>query len=237
MYKNKTKRNFIITGLLFFLSVLFTLAAKTIDVRAIGPQNSSVGFASINQFVFHLFGVNLIWYDITDWLGVTALLFAFGFAILGFCQLIKRKHLLKVDYHILLLGVFYTLVAAVYLFFECVIINYRPIIMDAALEASYPSSHTMIVICIMTTAMMMFHHLFKNKRYILITADIISILIIGITVIGRLLSGVHWFTDILAGILISSALIMLYYSLVTFTENKVNSGYTKENDGHKDKTF
>lgn len=226
---NKTKRNFIITGV-FFLFAIFTLATKTIDVRAIGPQNSSIGFATINQFVFNLLGVNLIWYNITDWLGVVALLFAFAFAILGFYQLIKRKSLLKVDYNILLLGVFYAVVVAVYVFFECVIINYRPIIMDTSLEASYPSSHTMLIICIMATAMMMFNNLFKDKKNILITANVISALIMVTTVIGRLLSGVHWFTDILAGILISTALVMMYYSFVKLIESKINLKDIEEND-------
>ena len=40
--------------------------------------------------------------------------------------------------------------------------------------------------------------------------QILCAVIIGVTVIGRLISGVHWFTDIIGGILISAALLALF---------------------------
>lgn len=224
---NRTRKNFIITGLLFLLFGVLTATVKTIDVKAIGPEGSVVGLATVNQFMFQLFGVHLIWYDITDWLGVAAILVAFCFAVLGLCQLIHRRSLLKVDYRVLLLGVFYLLVVGLYIFFEIFIVNYRPIILHTGLEASYPSSHTMIVICIMSTAIMMFNYLFKDKKLVLITVDILSALIIAVTVIGRLISGVHWFTDIVAGILLSAALVMLYYSFVKLIESRVGTDTQK----------
>lgn len=216
----KNKKNFLLTGALFLLFSIFTVIVTTVDVKPIGPEQSYVGLASLNQFVFELFGVNLLWYTITDWLGVVAILFAFGFAALGLIQLIKRKSLLKVDLSILILGAFYVLVIAFYLIFENVIINYRPIILHTSLEASYPSSHTMIVICIMATAMLQFHRLLAKHRTWLVVLDCISVLLIVVTIGGRLISGVHWFTDIVAGIILSSALVMLYYSVITHTEQR-----------------
>lgn len=216
--QKKSRKGIIITGVLFLVFILFTVMVKTVDVQPIGPEQSSVGLASLNQFVFELFGVNLLWYGITDWLGVVAIAIAFGFAVLGLVQLIKRKNIWKVDSRILLLGAFYFIVVAVYVFFELVIVNYRPIILSQNLEASFPSSHAMIVICIMVTAMLQFHHYLCNKKLWLRTTDIVSVLIIVVTVVGRLISGVHWFTDIIAGILLSSALIALYYSILKYVE-------------------
>ena len=195
---------------------------KAIDVQPIGPEQSKIGFATLNQFIFNFFGVNLLWYDITDWLGIVAIVIALGFAILGLIQLIQRKNIWKIDLRILLLGVFYFIVVVFYIFFEFVIINYRPIILSQSLEASFPSSHTMIVICIMVTAMSQFHYYLQDKKVCLWIVEIASVLIIAVTIVGRLISGVHWFTDIVAGVLLSSALVALYYSALKYVEEKEN---------------
>ncbi|MCP1101730.1 membrane-associated phospholipid phosphatase [Aequitasia blattaphilus] len=209
----KMKRKLMQASLLGVLFILFTIIMKTIDVRAIGPKGSSVGFATLNQYVFQLFGVNLMWYHITDWLGIVALITAFGFACLGTVQLIKRRGIGKVDKDIIALGIFYGAVIGVYIFFEKWIVNYRPILMNGHLEASYPSSHTMIVFCIMSTAKMQFHIRVKNKKVRKIL-EILAIALILITIIGRLISGVHWFTDILGGVLLSLFLCKLYSATI-----------------------
>jgi len=121
--KNKSQRYFIISGLLFLLFALFTVFVSCFDVQSIGPKQSMVGLATINQYMFQLIGVHLTWYHITDWLGVTAILFALMFAVIGLCQLIKRKDIRKVDRHIIVLGLFYALVIAFYIFFELVVVN------------------------------------------------------------------------------------------------------------------
>ena len=190
--------------------VLWTIAIQFIDIQVIGPQGSSVGFATLNQFVHNLTGVNMSLYTITDWLGLVPLGFAMGFALLGFIQLIKRKHILKVDFNILALGGFYIVVFAIYIFFEMFVVNYRPVLINGILEASYPSSTTMLVMCIMPTAIMQFNNRIKNKTLKkLISVSIIVFILF--MVIGRILSGVHWITDIIGGAMLSCGLVMLYY--------------------------
>lgn len=189
--------------------VLWTVAICLVDVQTIGPQGSSVGFAGINQFVHNLTGVHFGLYIITDWLGLVPIFVCMGFAILGLTQWIKRKSIRKVDHDILVLGGFYILTMAAYLLFENVEINYRPVLINGHLEASYPSSTTLLVMCVMPTAVMQLRHRVKNKLLRnLVTSGII--IFIAFMVIGRLVSGVHWFTDIVGGVLLSMGLVTLY---------------------------
>ena len=196
--------------------VMWTVAIRFIDVQAIGPQGSSVGFATINQFVQNLTGVHMSLYTITDWLGLVPLVFVIGFALLGLIQWIKRKHLLKVDYNILILGSFYIIVMAVYLLFEILVVNYRPVLIGGILEASYPSSTTMLVMCVMPTAIMQFNARIKNNVLKQCVASVIIAFIV-FMVIGRLISGVHWFTDIVGGALLSAGLVLMYRTITNWS--------------------
>ena len=195
--------------------VLWTLATCFVDVRAIGPQESTVGFATINQFIHNLTGVHMTLYNITDWLSLVPLGFIMGFALLGLIQWIKRKHLMQVDYSILVLGGFYIIVLTVYVLFELLTINYRPVLIEGFLEASYPSSTTMLVMCVMPTAIMQFNVRIKN-RILKRCIALVMTAFIAFMVIGRLVSGVHWFTDIIGGALLSTGLVLMYYSINYF---------------------
>ena len=192
--------------------VLFTLLLTCVDVQSIGPQGATVGFATVNEWAFQLLGVHLQWYHLTDWLGVVAIAIAFGFAVAGLYQWVKRKSIRKVDRYVLALGGFYLLVIGCYIFFEKVVINCRPILMYGSLEASYPSSHTMIVVSIMATAAMAFRALCPQKKGWCLAVDIFAAVVIAITVIGRLIAGVHWLTDIVGGLLLSAALVVSYWA-------------------------
>ena len=184
-------------------------AVRTVDVRPIGPDGSRVGLAALNQWWFERTGVRMLWYDITDWLGILAILTALGFALLGLVQLIRRKSFCKVDRSLYALGGTYLLTIACYILFELCIINYRPVLMQGRLEASFPSSHAMIVCAIMATALLEFRARLKNKAA-KIAAETFCIGLMAVTVAGRAISGVHWLTDILGGLMLSGTLTLLY---------------------------
>ena len=209
---NKKKRNFFISTILILLAVVFTILVKVVDVKQVGVNGTSIGFATLNQFVFKTTGVNMIWYHITDWLGLVPIFMAMVYSLLGFVQLIKRKSLFKVDKEIIILGLFYVVVISIYILFEKFIVNYRPILMNGCLEASYPSSHTLMTICLCGSSIIVNKKMFNNKITKLM--NMLSLIIIFITVIGRLISGVHWFTDIVGGIFISIALLMTFHSVI-----------------------
>ncbi len=219
---------FVASAVLFILFIALILVVLLIDVQAIGPQASSIGLATLNGAVRDFFGVNDTWYDITELFGLLALAVAGGFAVLGLCQLIRRKSLKRVDADILLLGAFYVAVLAAYAFFEVCVINFRPVLTEGELEASFPSSHTMLVVCIMTAAAYSLARRIKNIS-VRCTAIVLCALSAAVTVFGRLACGVHWLTDILGGLLLSGALIFLYIAFCRFFgEKKINEAQSKE---------
>lgn len=208
----KNVKLWISAGLLL-LFILWTVAVKFVDLNPIGPNGSVVGFSTINGNFHNLTGVNFTLYTITDWLGLVPFAICLCFGVLGFIQMVARRSVFKVDTDILILGAFYIVVIAMYLFFEEVVINYRPVLINGILEASYPSSTTMLVMCVMPTAMLQASRRIKDK----ICRRIINVTIAAFVVfmvLGRLLSGVHWLTDIVGGALCSGGLVMLYEGLL-----------------------
>ena len=196
------------------LFIFFSLWIRLFDVQPVGPEGSSIGFAGLNVAVHELFGMHLFWYKFTQLLGVAAITVAAVFAVVGFIQLVQRKSLLKVDKKILMLGVIYILVILLYVLFEKVPFNYRPVVLDPAegLEPSYPSTHTMIILTIFGTAIGVIGDYLKNAKLVLLL-KIICLVIMAVTIVGRLICGVHWFTDIAGGVIISLFFINLFKDL------------------------
>lgn len=217
--KKKNRRSLYVSLCTLVAFALWTVAVKFVEVRAIGPEGSSVGLATINAFIHKMTGVHMLLYSITDWLGLVPIFVATGFALLGLLQWVKRKSLSKVDYSIFVLGGFYIVVIVLYVLFEMVTVNHRPVLINGILETSYPSSTTLLVLCVMPTAIMQFNSRIKNavlRKYVsrIITAFIIFM------VVGRLVSGVHWFTDIVGGVLLSAGLVLMYYYFVSLKNNR-----------------
>ena len=217
------KRNLTLGAVLLITFVLWTLLILFVDVQAVGPYGSKVGLAAFNTRFHYMIGVHATLYAVTDWLGLVPIAVCLCFGCLGLYQLIKRRSLFKVDADVLLLGGYYILVIIGYLFFEKVPINYRPVLIDGFLEVSYPSSTTLLVLSVMPTLVLQVKRRCQSKASRL-TVYVFAVLFAAFMVIGRLISGVHWATDIIGSILLSIGLFKLYYAAVLYTDMRKENG-------------
>lgn len=214
------KNQNLLTGILLLMGfAAWTSLIQTVDVQPIGPNGSSVGFAALNGWFHQLTGVHWMLYTLTDWLGLVPIFVCLIFAGVGFVQLVQRKSLLKVDLDILLLGVYYVLVIFCYLMFEMMPINYRPVLIEGFLEASYPSSTTLVVLSVMPTLYFQAQRRLAQNA-LRQTVCIFSVLFSAFMVIGRLISGVHWLTDIVGAVLLSSGIFLIYKASVNFLSER-----------------
>jgi len=141
------------------------------------------------------------------------------FGAIGLVQLVKRRSLFKVDLDIIILGVYYALVIFGYMIFEMIPINYRPILIEGIMEASYPSSTTLLVLSVMPTLSFQVRRRIKNT----IVKNVINTFSVAFSlfmVIGRTVAGVHWLTDIIGSVILSTGLYMIYkLSVLLFDRN------------------
>lgn len=211
--KQNTITKFLAAAVVLLLFVLFTVCLTGVDLRPVGPENSYVGFASLNDWVFKHLGTSSLWDKITDIIALAAMALAAVFGATGIWQWIKGKSLKAVDPCLIVLGIFYIMMAAFYLAFEFIVINYRPVLVDGALEASYPSSHTFVTLFIFFSALPVTNRLVKNqsrRMWINVTLILLSI----IMVVGRVLSGMHWTSDVVGAFLLALGMALLYDAFV-----------------------
>ena len=223
----KEKRNLLAGAGLIGAFALWTVLIQCVDVQDVGQNETKIGFADFNVWFHQLTGVHMTLYTITDWLGLVPILLCLCFGVMGLMQLIKRRSLLKVDPDILLLGVYYVLVIACYLIFEMIPINYRPVLIEGRLEASYPSSTTLLVLSVMPTLMFQVNRRVSNDMI----RKAVAVFVIAFStfmVIGRLISGVHWATDIIGSVYSSAGLYMLYRSAVLYTDKAKKADRRKD---------
>ena len=227
----KIRRKDLLAGIVLLTEfALWTVLIRHIDVQNAGPNGTEIGFAAINVWFHRLTGVHMLIYTVTDWLGLVPIIICMCFGVLGLVQLAKRKSLLRVDSDILMLGAYYVLVILCYLLFEIVPINHRPILINGNLEASYPSSTTLLVLSVMPTLKYQTDRRIANP-VIRKAITVFVIVFAAFMVIGRLISGVHWVTDIAGSVFLSSGLFMIYrYMADRFVSKKVTLK-TEESDG------
>lgn len=210
----KQMKNIIKTLIWMIACVLFTIFAMTFDKKPIAPDGSPVGFGSINDFFFSIFGAHKVADVISDIFSVLSIAVALFFTILGLIQLIKRKNIFKVDMTVICMGIVYAITIALYILFILCPVNMAPYLEDGEATASFPSSHTMTIVAIFLTAAAWVGRKVKNAR----SAEIITYVLYGssaVLVIFRLFSGAHWFTDIVGGVIYAFMLSSLYSTLLS----------------------
>ena len=209
----RKKKELLLGFILIIGFIIWTVLIQIVDVQPVGQEGTDIGFATFNGWFHKLTGVHLTLYVITDWLGLVPVLVCMVFAGVGLVQLVKRRSLFKVDYDIIFLGIYYIVVILSYLVFEMIPINYRPILIDGRMEASYPSSTTLLVLSVMPTLVLQVNRRVKcigTKRIVKIFANMFTTFM----VVARLISGVHWFTDIVGAVIISAGLFGIYKAIV-----------------------
>ena len=196
---------------LLLLFALWTALIRLVDVQPAGVNGTGIGLASLNVWFHDLTGVHMTLYTVTDWLGLAPVFLCLVLGGVGFAQLVRRKSLLKVDRDLLLLGVYYLLVILAYLIFEMIPINYRPVLIEGRMEASYPSSTTLLVLSVMPTVVLQAKRRIKSLRLrngVIAASSLFSLFMVA----GRTVSGVHWLTDIIGSVILSAGLCLLYRS-------------------------
>ena len=196
------------------VTLLMTILVATVDVQPVGVEGTNLGFASINTGFFNKFGENHTFYLLSKLAGLVCFAVAGGFGIFFLVSLFRCGSLQKVDRNLTALMLLYLATAIVYVLFEKFAINYRPILRDEGLESSYPSTHAMIAYVIMVSAVDQWNIYIKNEK-LLTAVTAISFLILALVIVSRILSGVHWITDIIGGILFGDMLIAWFRAVLT----------------------
>ena len=211
--KRNEKRLLGVGSILIVAFAIWTILIQTVDVRPVGQNGTDIGFATFNCWFHELIGVHLPIYNLTDCLELLPLCICAFFGGLGFFQMIKRRSLVKVDQDILILGFYYLIVIMTFTIFEIIPVNYRPILIEGKLEASYPSSTTLLVLSVMPTFVEQIRRRLNNVRVQSILS-IITMFYMIFMVGGRLISGVHWITDIVGSVLFSVGLFCIYKAII-----------------------
>ena len=195
-------------GVLFVLFAGFTYLTLTYDVAPVGFEGSRLGFSHINVRFHNVFGYNKGCFDVTEYLGYLCLAVAAANAFIAIKDFLRAKYRLKrMHRRNIFTMVFYAVVVAFYVLFMFVTINYRPI----EAESSYPSSHTMLGLCVMFSEVAILSYSPNRLRFWAILFQIMCFVCMACMVVFRLLSGVHWLTDIIGGVILSASLICLYW--------------------------
>lgn len=195
---------------LLFLFIVLIVLLKTVDVQVDGATGEKIGLSSVNFSARDAVGKHLRFYDLTQYLGYFAILAAAGFAVwAGVRWAFSRFSLRRMGFDFLVLGALYAVTVLFYVFFEIVVVNYRPLLLNGKTEASFPSSHTVLSVVVFISAARILYRRFAPRVHPILFS-LPFYLLAAFTVAARLISGVHWLTDILGGVLLATALLFFF---------------------------
>lgn len=195
----------VVTLVLFFA---LTACLYCIDPRPIAANSSMVGMGFVNEPFNQLTGVNWSAYAASQLGGYISIASMFVFFCVGVAQLAKTRSLKGVDMAIYLLAAAYVVMLVLYVGFDKLALNYRPVLVDGQLEPSYPSSHSFLAVGALGCAAVWARARLSRKVSAIITA--LCGILAAFVVVARLISGVHWLTDIVAGVLLGLTLVFAY---------------------------
>lgn len=207
-HSRPAKKSIIPTIVMLVLFAALAVSLEFVDRQPIAADGSLVGYGTFNAAFNQLTGVDWNLYSGTEFGGYLAIASMIVFFAEGLRQLIKTRSFARVDHAIYGLAIAYVIMLALYVAFDKVALNYRPVLVDGVLEPSFPSSHTFLAIGTMGCASVWVKARLEKPQSTIVI--IVCVLLALCVVVGRLLSGVHWFTDILGGVFLGFALVNAY---------------------------
>ena len=151
------------------------------------------------------------WDLISDVILVASIASLAVFVFLGIYQIFTRKSLLKVDRRLLWMILPLLLMTITYVVFDkFFVLNVRP---NGSGETSFPSTHVMVVATIFMLIAINLPYYIKSKA-ICIVLDLAMLALLVLVCVGRVLSEMHWLSDVLGGLAFALIFAFIYYLII-----------------------
>lgn len=213
MHNRTASRASLIAGGVFLaLFAALTVSLVFVDRQPIAGDGSLVGLATFNLNARAILGQSDLMEKVSNLLLVIPAASALAFAVIGVRQLVQSRSRAGVDRNLWWLLALYGAMLVLYVLFNCISPNNRPILEDGMCEPSFPSSHTLLAVTMCGSAMVQAVRRLRAGGWRTVVLVVLAIGMVGI-VAARAMAGVHWATDILGGILLGAALVAFYHAI------------------------
>lgn len=194
----------IIISILWLILLIFTILVSFVDVKIYNVTNTEIGLYSLNK-IFLVNSINSNYINIiSNGIFLICLLVIILMLLLITFEYFKTKKINKNNLNFI---IHFLIMVLIWIIFDKIlIINYRPILINGNIEGSYPSTHVMVSTFVLLFLSDKLKKIFKNDKIFYI----ISIGLIIIQSISRILLTMHWFTDIIGGLLIGCLLFFTF---------------------------